>query len=92
MTLGVIMFYSSSIDSPNLFVIEPSNPAYCSSEDLCQLIASSSQELWKNLHGCGAVLLRDFDLKSSEDFEQVALSLFPTTLAAEYPGGAPREK
>ncbi len=52
------MLYSSSIDSPNLFVIEPSNPAYCSTEDLCQLIASSTQQLWKNLHDCGAVLFR----------------------------------
>ncbi len=86
------MFYSSSIDSPNLFVIEPSNPAYCSTEDLCQLIASSTQQLWKNLHDCGAVLFRNFDIKSPEDFEKVALSLFPTTLAAEYPGGAPRKK
>ena len=85
------MFYSSSIDSPNLFVIEPSNPAYCSTEDLCQLIASSTQDLWQKLQGCGAVLFRDFDIKSPEDFEKVALSLFPTTLAVEYPGGA-REK
>ena len=86
------MFDSSSTDSSNLFVIEPSNPAYCSTEDLCQLIASSTKDLWKKLHGYGAVLFRDFDIKIPEDFEKVALSLLPTTLATQYPGGAPRKK
>ncbi len=46
----------------------------------------------KNLHSCGAVLFRNFEIKSPEDFEKVALSLFPNTLAVEYPGGAPRKK
>ncbi len=53
---------------------------------------SSTEELWKKLHCCGAVLFRNFDIKTPEDFEKVALSLFPTTLATEYPGGASRRK
>lgn len=106
------MFDSNSIDSPNLFIIEPSNPARSSTEashvrprseclwrnitsflgDLCQLIASSTTDLWKKLHGCGALLFRDFDINTPNDFEKVALSLLPTTLATQYPGGAPRKK
>ena len=86
------MLHSSSIDSSKLLVINPITPVSCSTEDLCQLIASSTQDLWKNLHGCGAVLFRNFEIKTPEDFEKVALSLFPKTLATEYPGGAPRKK
>ena len=86
------MLHSSSIDSSKLLVISPITPASCSTEDLCQLIVSSTEELWKKLDCCGAVLFRDFDIKTPKDFEKVALSLFPTTLATEYPGGAPRKK
>ncbi len=81
-----------SINSSKLFVIDPITPASCSTEDLCQLIVSSSEELLKKLHYCGAVLFRNFKIKTPEDFEKVALSLFPITLATEYPGGAPRKK
>ena len=86
------MLHSSSIDSSKLLVISPITPASCSTEDLCQLIVSSTEELLNKLHCCGAVLFRNFDIKTPEDFEKVALSLFPTTLATEYPGGAPRKK
>ena len=86
------MLCSSSIDSSKLLVINPITPASCSTEDLCQLIVSSPQKLLKKLHYHGAVLFRNFEIKTPEDFEKVALSLFPTTLATEYPGGAPRKK
>lgn len=86
------MLRCSSIDSSELLVINPITPTSYSTEDLCQLIVSSSEELLKKLHYCGAVLFRNFEIKTPEDFEKVALSLFPTTLATEYPGGAPRKK
>ncbi|MBV6621963.1 MAG: TauD/TfdA family dioxygenase [Rivularia sp. (in: Bacteria)] len=80
------------IDSSKLLVINPTKPDSCSTEDLCQLIACSTEELLKKLHGYGALLFRNFEIKTPEDFEKVALSLFSKTLATEYPGGAPRKK
>jgi len=86
------MSNSNSINSPSLFIIEPNNSANRSTENLCQLITSSSKDIWKKLHSCGAILFRDYEIKSPDDFEKVALSLLPTTLATQYPGGAPRKK
>ena len=86
------MLRCSSIDASKILVINPITSASCSTENLCQLIRSSREELLQKLNRCGAILFRNFELKTPEDFEKVALSLFPKTLAKEYPGGAPRKK
>lgn len=58
---------------------------------LISYLRDRSEEIKSVLIEKGTIVIRGFDVKSPEDFQKVALTIFPN-LQAEYPGGAPRKK
>ena len=58
---------------------------------LLNYLKNHQHELKSNLKNHGAVVIRGYEVKTPEQFQQVGLSIFPN-LQNQYPGGAPRHK
>ncbi|MDJ0617454.1 MAG: TauD/TfdA family dioxygenase [Calothrix sp. MO_192.B10] len=58
---------------------------------LLDYLNNYQHELKSSLANYGAIVIRGYELKTPEQFQQVGLSIFPN-LQNQYPGGAPREK
>ncbi len=58
---------------------------------LLDYLNNHQHELKSSLTNHGAIVIRGYQLKTPDQFQQVGLSIFPN-LQNQYPGGAPRQK
>jgi len=60
-------------------------------KSLLDYLKNHQHELKSTLTNHGAIAILGYEVKTPEQFQQVALSIFPN-LQNQYPGGAPRHK
>ncbi|MGK7923488.1 MAG: TauD/TfdA family dioxygenase, partial [Trichodesmium sp.] len=58
---------------------------------LLDYLKNHQHELKSSLKNYGAIVIRGYEVKTPEQFQQVGLSIFPN-LQNQYPGGAPRHQ